>query len=82
MHIMFDILDTELKPSLPSWLQIVCFSDLESDFINPFELTSRLNRFVVSRCSDLRVGAVFQWLFTIFTGILIHLSHGLLPHKC
>jgi hypothetical protein len=27
---------------------IVCLTDLENDFINPFDLSSKMNRFVVS----------------------------------
>lgn len=28
--------------------QLVCLTDLENDFINPFDLSSKMNRFVVS----------------------------------
>lgn len=29
--------------------QLVCLTDLENDFINPFDLSSKMNRFVVSK---------------------------------
>jgi hypothetical protein len=29
-------------------MQLVCLTDLENDFINPFDLSSKMNRFVVS----------------------------------
>lgn len=28
--------------------QIICLTDLEQDFINPYDLSAKLNRFVVS----------------------------------
>jgi hypothetical protein len=35
--------------------QLVCLTDLENDFINPFDLSSKLNRFVVSAARGVRV---------------------------
>ncbi|MEW5302864.1 MAG: hypothetical protein WDW36_005605 [Sanguina aurantia] len=55
---------------------IVCFSDLESDFINPFELTSRLNRFVVLEYSGqaaitLAMLLSGEWILAALHGALL-----------
>jgi hypothetical protein len=40
--------------------QLVCLTDLENDFINPFDLSSKMNRFVVSEIVKATYGTAQQ----------------------
>lgn len=48
MHSVGILHGCTLRDHIPGgFLQIVCLTDLENDFINPFDLSSKMNRFVV-----------------------------------
>lgn len=60
--------------------QLVCLTDLENDFINPFDLSSKMNRFVVSKtvttwppmaqhssCREGHVAMCVKWVCRVVT---------------
>lgn len=61
------------------------FSDLESDFINPIELCSKLNAFVLPEyIAHAVISALFllqfEVLVTLFNGGLVAYHYYLYPH--